>query len=190
MSSFLSILRLQATSVISVILSSVWAPSLSIIMLVPPTLLKKALLYSFEWPRNSPLDLCTMTSLTMEVSTVIFLASSLACCQWCCWTFGCMCLFQFCFLFVSDPRVGVWIMWYLFCSFTKECPYCSPSWLLPIFISQKTGIEGSLSSILFPAFTNCRFLVTAILLGGRRYLIVLFIQFPKTEPCGVIFSWV
>ena len=47
-------------------------------------LLEKALFYSFEWLRNSPLYLRTMTPLTMELSMVIFLASSLAGCRWCC----------------------------------------------------------------------------------------------------------
>ena len=187
MSSFLSILRLQAP-VISMSFCS-WSELPRLVLMFSSTHVAREGIILFFWVAEEQSIVFTyhdpFNHGTLHGHLPCFISCRLSLVLQ--GTFGCVCLLQFCFLFVSDPRVGIWIMWYLFCSFIKEFPYCSPSWLLSVFRPPKRGIEGSLFSILFPAFTNWRFLVTAILLGGRWYLTVLFIQFPKNEPYAASF---
>ena len=121
----------------------------------------------FLWLSDSPLYLCTTSSLPITVRLLPCAGDRKQCCNkhW-----G-TCVFLNCFSRVMHSVVG--LLDHVVVLFFTEPPWCSPSWLYQ-FTFPPTAREGSLFSTSSPAFIVCKLRMMAILIGVRWYLIVVW----------------
>ena len=113
---------------------------------------------SFLWLSNSPLRICTTTSLSIHLSVHGHLGGFhvLAVINNTAMTNGIHIVsFNFCFFKVYAQEWDCWVMWWFYSQVFKKSPYCLSQWLNQ-FAFPPTVQERSLFSPLFPAFIVCR----------------------------------